>query len=114
MKDNQISNKNIGSFGPKFFLQEIAVREINGRKLMDVLGYFHGPDLEVQNHFRGLLIDANPNDGNRCRIEELIFQADTDELFKKYADDFEVAANSIQWARETLALTKPKDYKLQF
>lgn len=44
----------------------------------------------------GLFVDAKP-DKRECIVEELIFEAQTRELYEKYRGGFEKSLTSIEW-----------------
>lgn len=97
-KNNQISNRNIGNAGPRFYLEKIHVVRLNKRPVMSIQGYFHDPDGDIRNHLMGVFFDASPDDPAQCRIEELVFQAPNIDLFNKYMPDFLSALQTIHWS----------------
>ena len=91
--DNQISNP---EGGPMFNLKKMEVREINGRSVLHVLGWFQDQELEPKVYLSCIFIDADPK-SEQCRVEELYFQAFPLDLFDKYLSDFEQVLPTIKW-----------------
>ena len=95
--NNQFTNFETGVGGPRFCLQRMEVLAIGGRNVLAVYGIFHNSKMEPQAYFCGLFIDAAPDKAD-CAIEELVFEAQTKELYEKYRLAFERALSTIQWA----------------
>lgn len=95
--NNQLTNFEKGVGGPRFRLQRMEVLEISGRKVLAVYGVFHNSNMEPQAYYCGLFVDAAPGKED-CAIEELVFEAQTKELYEKYRLGFEKAISTIQWA----------------
>ncbi len=103
--DNQLVNHKPGLHGPLFYLQKLAVAQVNKRSVLAISGVFHRsgatPD-EFQfegstNYSHALLFDAAP--GNEpCRIEEIVLQADSAELLATYMPLLDRALNTVRWA----------------
>ncbi len=94
--NNQLTNQETGFGGPRFYLQKMETLELNKRKVLAVYGVFHDREMKPQNYFIGLFVDAKP-DKKECNVEELIFEAQTRELYEKYRGGFEKSLTSIEW-----------------
>lgn len=92
--NNQIANPE----NSRFYLEKIQTINLCGRPVMAVQGYFFGPDGQPDNNYMGVFYDATPDDRELCRIEEIVFEASTWELFEKYFPEFQKTLNSIRWA----------------
>ncbi len=114
--NNQITNQNTGNQGPKFFLECLEVIELNQKNVLSTTGYFHGPEGEVDYHYKGVFIDASPDDPKKCQIEEVLFQAPDMVLFRKLLPDFLKFLGSIIWSAPTSPITSGDNskYKLKF
>lgn len=94
--NNQLTNPETGLGGPRFYLQRMETLELNKKRVLAVYGVFHDSEMKPQNYFVGLFVDAKP-DKKECFVEELIFEAETRELYEKYHDSFEKSLTTIQW-----------------
>lgn len=94
--NNQITNKSEGLGGPRFHMVSCSTIDMNGRRVMVATGWFHGPDGAVHNHYCGIFFDASPNE-EACRIEELIFQADSQQVYDSYLPSFREALFTMEW-----------------
>jgi len=94
--NNQLTNPETGFGGPCFYLQRMETLELNKKKVLAVYGVFHDSEMKPQNYFVGLFVDAKP-DKEECIVEELIFEAQTRELYEKYHSSFEKSLTTIQW-----------------
>jgi hypothetical protein len=52
--------------------------------------------MQPQAYYCGLFVDSDP-EREDCVIEELVFEAQTKELYEKYRSSFEKALATIQW-----------------
>jgi len=95
--NNQLTNLETGVGGPRFYLQRMETIELNGRKVLAVYGVFHNSQMQAQAYYCGLFVDSDPAAAD-CVIEELVFEAQTKELYDKYRAGFEKALSTIQWA----------------
>ncbi|GEM_PF-604769 len=102
--DNQLVNQKQGLHGALFYLQKLAVGQVNKRSVLTVTGVFHRsgatPD-EFQfegstNYSQAILFDAAPG-SEPCRIEEIVLQADTAELLGTYLPLLDRALNTVRW-----------------
>jgi hypothetical protein len=94
--NNQLTNPQTGLGGPRFYLERMEILELNKKKVLAVHGFFHDSEMKPQNYFIGLFVDAKP-DQRECIVEELIFEAQTRELYEKYCGGFEKSLTSIEW-----------------
>ena len=94
--NNQITNQDKEN-GPHFFLEKIQTIKLNGRPVLSVQGYFYGGDGEIDNYYMGIFFDATPGDATACKVEEIIFEAKSWELFEKNFGAFQASLNSIRW-----------------
>lgn len=95
--NNQITNKNTGMRGPRFFLASLQTMEINNKRALLVAGYFHTFEGSFSQAFRGLFFPAK-NTPDSCDIEELFLQTPSKESMEEYASKFAQALASIEWA----------------
>lgn len=94
--NNQVTNQRVGLNGPEFYLERLETLLVNGRRALSVKGYFQSPEESVQNHYYGLLFERKRN-SKECDMEEIYFQAHTQELYDKYFFDFTTSLKSIIW-----------------
>ncbi len=94
--NNQLTNSETGFGGPRFYLQRMETLELNKKKVLAVYGVFHNSQMKPQNYYVGLFVDARP-DKKECVVEELIFEAQTSELYEKYRGSFEKSLSTIEW-----------------
>lgn len=94
--NNQLTNCETGVGGPRFYLQRMESILLNGKKVLAVYGVFHNSQMEPQAYYCGLFVDSDP-EREDCVIEELVFEAQTKELYEKYRSSFEKALATIQW-----------------
>jgi len=94
--NNQLTNPETGFGGPCFFLEKVETIELNKKNVLAVHGYFHDRELNAENFYTGVFVDASPNDAE-CLIEELVFEANTPRLYEKYYSSFQKALNTIRW-----------------
>jgi hypothetical protein len=94
--NNQLTNTETGFGGPRFYLQRMETLELNKRKVLAVYGVFHNSEMKAQNYYVGLFVDSKP-DTKECVVEELVFEAQTRELYEKYRVSFEKSLTTIQW-----------------
>jgi hypothetical protein len=95
--NNQITNEDTGISGPRFYLESARTLDVQGRRVLVVGGYFHGVDGDLHNWYCGIFIDGSPEE-DCSQIEELVFQADTKELYDKYFPEFWKALDTIEWS----------------
>lgn len=91
--NNQFTNPD----NARFALEKIQTITLSGRPVMAVQGFFYGPDGKPDNNYFGVFYDATPKDPEFCRIEEIVFEAVSWELFEKYFSAFQASLNSIRW-----------------
>lgn len=94
--DNQLTNAETDEQGPLFYLQRMETVELNHRRVLAVYGIFHNSEKVPHNYYVGIFIDANPK-AKECRIEEIIFEAQSRELYDQYHTQFEDSIKTIQW-----------------
>ncbi len=94
--NNQLTNAETGFGGPRFYLQRMETLELNKKKVLAVYGVFHNSEMKPQNYYVGLFVDSRP-DKKECVVEELVFEAQTRELYEKYRGSFEKSLTTIQW-----------------
>ncbi len=96
MGNNQLTNTEKGVFGPEFYLERLETILLNGRRALSIKGHFQGPDLSIHNYYYGLLYERKRS-SEKCDIEEVFFQAHSQELYDKYFFDFAATLKSIIW-----------------
>lgn len=94
--DNQLTNSDQGERGPLFFLQRLETLALNGKTALAVYGIFHDSQKTPHNYYIGIFLDADPK-AKDCRIEEIIFEAQSRELYDQYHKQFEDSLKTIQW-----------------
>lgn len=94
--NNQLTNCEMGIGGPRFNLQKMETLMLNDKKVLAVSGFFHNSEMKVQTYYLGLFVDARPNN-QECIIEEIAFEATTEELYEKYRNSFEKSLHTIEW-----------------
>lgn len=95
--DNQITNLETNERSPEFYLQRLETLELNQRRVLVIYGIFHDINKKPHNYYIGVFIDAEPK-AKECRIEEVIFEAQTRELYEQYHGLFEDSIKTIEWA----------------
>jgi hypothetical protein len=95
--NNQILNQEEGWRGPNFILQRVEVIMLADKAVLSVRGYYRDPDTGSRlNDYWGLFFDGKPEDPE-CQVQEIYFEAPSEELFEQHVKDFERTLESIQW-----------------
>ncbi|MBY0359289.1 MAG: hypothetical protein K2W82_14910 [Candidatus Obscuribacterales bacterium] len=95
--NNQLTNEASGIRGPRFFIEQLQVKEIKQKHVLLVAGYFHNPEGEFSQAFRGIFFQAGlPEDG--LAVEEIFIQTPSKELAEKYQATFDTMLETIEWA----------------
>jgi len=94
--NNQFTNSETGIGGPRFRMEHMETIILNSRAVLSVCGVFHNSQLQPQNYYWGIFVDARP-EGKDCLIEELVFEAETKTLYEKYRPAFQKSLTSIHW-----------------
>lgn len=92
--DNQVARPDTG---PMFNLKKMSVREVQGRMVLEVTGWFQTQSLEPRVFLSCLFIDTSPQ-AKECKVEELYLQAFPVEQFEEYQEQFESMLTTISWA----------------
>ena len=92
--DNQIAK---ADSGPMFNLKTMSVREVQGRMLLNVTGWFQTQSLEPRVFLSCLYIDTTPGT-KECKVQELYLQAFPLDQFEQYTKQFEEMLTTISWA----------------
>ncbi len=94
--NNQLTNSETGLSGPRFHLQKMETMDLNKKKVLAVYGVFHNSEMKAHTYYMGLFVDAKP-DAEECIVEELAFEASSQELYDKYRNSFEKSLSTIEW-----------------
>jgi hypothetical protein len=105
--NNQIINNRNGNVGPRFYLNQMEVREVVGKNVLSVSGYFHDYGGMPESSYIGLFVDASPADNDYCQIQEIIFEAPDEWQFKKHLPTFLNCLGGIKWASAQAVESKP-------
>jgi hypothetical protein len=96
--NNQLLNKEEeGWQGPHFLLKKVEVTRIAARTVLSVRGCFIEPGTTNRlNEYWGIFADGKP-DSAECPVEEIYFEAPSEELFQRHVSQFFEALGTIHW-----------------
>lgn len=95
--NNQLTNETTGLSGPRFFLESLQVVELKQKHALLVAGYFHNPEGEFSQAFRGIFFQAGSYEDG-LPIEEIFIQAPSKELLERYKKSFDAMLDTIEWS----------------
>lgn len=94
--NNNLVNQRTGLSGPRFHLEIMRTLKLGGRTVLEVAGWFHGASGELHNYYDGILFDGDSASAG-VAVEELLFEAQTKQLFDRYWPAFLESLKSIEW-----------------
>ncbi len=98
--NNQVVNQEQGLRGHQFFLKVIEVVSIADRNVLSVKGWYRDADTNKRlNSYWGIFLDGK-SDELECPVQEIYFEAPSDDLFQDYAIKFKEALTTIKWRQK--------------
>ncbi len=104
--NNQILNREVGLFGPRFHIEEAKTFTVSGRFVLGVTGWYHSPSMEFRNQYKGIFFDGAPG-SEYCPVEEVYFQSETRQGFEHFLPRFHTCLESIRWRDPYLSRERP-------
>ena len=93
---NQIMDAEAMETMPGFQLESMSIISLNERAVLQVEGWFHGPNMKHSKYFQGIFIDGSPKE-ETIKMEEFFLEAQEKDIFEQYRPFFEKSLQSIVW-----------------